>query len=337
MIDGITSRPFSAKTLPPMAHGNPEVVEGVIKSSRELYCRSKEVVEREINNWSGMSLGNDNDVSNGVEKFRAQCTLCKKETFVPFKPEPGRSVYCRECIAKLKSGELKPVKGSINQIKYDEAKFYKPLSDLGIEFESKTTPPSSSNKEERYPERVDMGGHLHDGPTKAKPKILATLKKVFNKPGQIPSKNNFTKNKILPTHPARGENLALKEILNKTLSENKVFQEEKKEPVIEEIKKNVPEPISLNTLKTPIAPVSVSLKDKAAKAEEMNKLKDLIKSKPEIKEKPIENVLVENIVEPPTQQKEPDIAQVPPVIPEPEVPKSDVREVPEDILRKILE
>src|SRR6185295_6435105 len=65
MIDGVTSRPFSAKTLPPMVKsGNMQIEEEVIKTSRELYCRPKEVVEREINNWSGMSLGDDTSSSS---------------------------------------------------------------------------------------------------------------------------------------------------------------------------------------------------------------------------------------------------------------------------------
>ena len=56
---------------------------------------------------------------------------------MPFKPEAGRAVYCKDCIAKIKSGEIKPIAGSIKQIKQDETKFYKPLADLGIEFKSK--------------------------------------------------------------------------------------------------------------------------------------------------------------------------------------------------------
>ena len=97
MIDGVTSRPFSAKTLPPMVKsGNREIEEEVIKSSRALYCRPREVVEREIYEWSGMSLGSDTDTGSGaLEKFPVICSLCKKETTVPFKPEPGRAVYCK--------------------------------------------------------------------------------------------------------------------------------------------------------------------------------------------------------------------------------------------------
>jgi len=139
MIDGVTSRPFSAKTLPPMVKsGDKKIEEEVIKSSRDLYCRSKEVVEREINNWSGMSLGNYPDTgSGGLEKFPVICSLCKKEATVPFKPESGRAVYCKECITKIKSGEVKVEKGREDQIKYDESKFFKPLADLGIEFKPK--------------------------------------------------------------------------------------------------------------------------------------------------------------------------------------------------------
>ncbi|MCE9585151.1 type IV secretion system DNA-binding domain-containing protein [Candidatus Nomurabacteria bacterium] len=136
MIDGVTSRPFSAKTLPPIIKNpDPKIEQSVIDSSRALYCLPKDVVEREINNWSGMSLG-DNENGN-MEKFPAVCSICKKETFVPFQPQPGRPVYCKDCIAKMKSGELKPLSGSMNQIKQDESKFYQPLVDLGIEFSDK--------------------------------------------------------------------------------------------------------------------------------------------------------------------------------------------------------
>ena len=138
MIDGITSRPFSAKTLPQMVKsGNLEIEQEVINSSRALYCRSREDVEREINNWSGMSLGDDITNAGDVEMFPAVCSICHKETKVPFKPQPDRPVYCKDCIAKMKTGELKPLRGSMNQIKEDEIKFFKPLADLGIEFEPK--------------------------------------------------------------------------------------------------------------------------------------------------------------------------------------------------------
>jgi len=344
MIDGITSRPFSAKTMPEIAESNPEIEKQVIESSRRLYCKSKEIVEREINNWSGMSLGNENE-NGGVEKFPAVCSICKKETTVPFKPEPGRPVYCKDCVAKLKSGELKPIKGSISQIKYDESKFFKPLSDLGIEFEQK-----NGNKEVgSFEEKRSVVSHSHDVPQKTTPGIFSAIKKVFNKNSSyqkpiqngvnsntMPIKNQFQRPK--PIRPANGENTALKDILNKTLSENKVFSPQdtsvKEEP--KPIERPTPPPISLSELKVPTSFNPSVLKDRSASQDTMNKLKDLVSEKtakePEkIKEelpKPILEIIPELV-----KESEPE------KIPEPvsTKPVSSIKEVPEDVLRKILE
>lgn len=35
-----------------------------------------------------------------VEKHKAICDECKQECEVPFKPTPGKKVYCRECFQK---------------------------------------------------------------------------------------------------------------------------------------------------------------------------------------------------------------------------------------------
>ena len=34
------------------------------------------------------------------EMFKAQCSDCKQECEVPFKPSEGRPVYCRDCYQK---------------------------------------------------------------------------------------------------------------------------------------------------------------------------------------------------------------------------------------------
>ena len=309
MIDGVTSRPFSAKTLPPMAK-NPDmkVEQEVIKMSRALYCRPKAVIEKEINDWSGMSLGND-EVGD-VEKFPAVCSICKKDTKVPFKPEPGRPVYCKDCISKLKTGELKPVKGTMNQIRHDETAFFKPLSDLGIEFENKGPSATGMVKEEneRYPER--NGTDL-----RPRPNVFSKIKKVF-----VPNKNNFNQQgqiigqkKVFNSQNSKpiqkpktvGENTALREILNKTLNENKVLEPKKEKQKMEEVKREAPPAISLSELKSP-KPASVSsLPDRSASAEDMDKLKNLIS-------------LGQSHVGGDKKEK-------------------NVKEIPEDVLRKILE
>ncbi len=32
--------------------------------------------------------------------YPCTCADCKKETEVPFQPDPGRPVYCRDCLPK---------------------------------------------------------------------------------------------------------------------------------------------------------------------------------------------------------------------------------------------
>src|SRR3989339_769169 len=280
MIDGVTSRPFSAKTLPPMVKGGDrKIEEEVIKSSRDLYCRPKAVVEREINDWSGMSLGDIESFSfAGMEKFNIVCSLCKKEKTVPFKPEPGRPAYCKECIAKIKSGEVKVEKKGKDQIAYDESKFYKPLADLGIEFEQKDR--GKVEEENRSPERgasdfAEVGKTvppIQKPPIPAsKPSVFGAIKKVFTKP--IHTSENKTK-----------ENLALKEVLNKSLPDRQVS------PEVKPVSTQISAPVSLDSLKNKEAsPIGLqpreikkpihSSGDRAATAEDMNKLKDLIAEK----------------------------------------------------------
>lgn len=315
MIDGVTSRPFSAKTLPQMVKsGDKKVEEEVIRSSRALYCRPKEVVEREINDWSGMSLGSDSDTGSGnIEKFPAVCSLCKKETTVPFKPDPGRAVYCKECVAKIKSGEVKVEKDSENQIKHDELTFYKPLADLGIEFEPKEK--DRHKEQDRHPERIAQ--HISKSiPQANKPPIsgnksgiFKTIKKVFDK---------------APIKKVEKNNSALREVLNKIKepSQNESKTIPIPTPTLTPIPNPIPEPVSLDILKTKIKE-SVPSKDRAASAEDMSKLKDLISTK-------ISTPNPSTSSAPSTPTPVPQKPKASPIGTQP-------REVPEDVLRKILE
>lgn len=134
MVDGVTSRPFSAKTLPPFKIPvNSTVAAEIIESSRNLYARPREVVEKEINDWSGMLVGLEQE-----GKFKAVCSSCGKETSVPFEPEAGRPVYCKECIAKIKSGEMQPLKGTRQRSL--EPQSFAALASLGIEFAEEAAP-----------------------------------------------------------------------------------------------------------------------------------------------------------------------------------------------------
>ena len=70
MIDGVSTRPFSAQTLFPIDVSKTEKdVEKVIASSREMYADSKENVEQAIMDWSGMK--NPETVQN-IKAFAQQ-------------------------------------------------------------------------------------------------------------------------------------------------------------------------------------------------------------------------------------------------------------------------
>jgi len=166
MVDGVTTRPFSAHTIPPLNVKVSETVEeDVIKMSQQMYAKSREYVESEINRWSGVmdnatglvggapaqrsfaSVGasasaNSSNASdrnrmgaNGP-RYEAVCSSCGKTTTLPFEPTPGRPVYCRECLKKIESGEMQPIrmprtpaKKAAPQRGYSDA-----LGNLGIEF-----------------------------------------------------------------------------------------------------------------------------------------------------------------------------------------------------------
>ena len=136
MIDGVTSRPFSAVTLPPTAVGEVTGVrEKIIKASRERYTRPRKEVEEKIAKWAGMT---EEGVSFG--KYKATCWACGKETEVSFKPDGIRPVYCASCLEKVRKGENVPLlhkpKDIITKKEKKEEENKEDLSKLGIEFPS---------------------------------------------------------------------------------------------------------------------------------------------------------------------------------------------------------
>jgi len=130
MVDGVTSRPFSAGTLPPLGIlVDSASAADIIEASRRKYARPREIVEREINEWSGVS-------DQATESRAVFCSLCGKETKVPFEPEEGRPVYCQDCLKKIKSGEARPVSlPQSNPQRSLQQKSRKALAALGIEFD----------------------------------------------------------------------------------------------------------------------------------------------------------------------------------------------------------
>lgn len=123
MIDGITSRPFSASTIPPVDERTGTAGE-VIIYTRATYAGARAEVEERIRHWSE-DPSSDYASADGVapvilpesapaflaprperknknlpppEKwFPATCDRCGSATTVPFPPDGSRRIYCKDC------------------------------------------------------------------------------------------------------------------------------------------------------------------------------------------------------------------------------------------------
>ncbi|MDO8574518.1 MAG: type IV secretion system DNA-binding domain-containing protein [bacterium] len=181
MVDGVTSRPFSAKTLPPFKSPTECLSEEeIIKTSRELYSRPVKEVEDAITKWSG-TMGDIHGEDSGRHptdsKFAANCSNCGNSTEVNFKPTEGRPIYCKDCLAKVKSGEIAPVKvGKIKPPRL-ENQSNEVLAGLGIEF---TREKSDRKTVERTPPPRMREMPLDTKPAEAM--SLRNLKPIDKKP-----------------------------------------------------------------------------------------------------------------------------------------------------------
>ncbi|HAQ03158.1 hypothetical protein A2467_00005 [Candidatus Nomurabacteria bacterium RIFOXYC2_FULL_36_8] len=381
MIDGITSRPFSASTLPPLkVDPTSGVKDAIITSSRNLYCRSRQEVEDEISKWSGML-----QVGDGEAKYKADCSNCGKVTMVPFEPQEGRPVYCKECMFKIKSGELKPESGFIasRSSRQEEKVSTAPLAALGIEFAvTDTNFRVSKNHEQtnpKIPNKIDRNISTNNH-------VNNNYKNNHNNSSQNGNKNHFSK----PERSHSGPSPLLKGLLQKIgLSNGKGETIPKVEAV--EVKKEVPASMSLSDLKKEapkearkefVAPVKeateekkASLKDLLAKTvnhnysheEKTSSVEAVVpQPKPEVKEEvfiPKAEEVKEEVPLPPVAvassatHREGEKEEEVPIVPLP--PKKDIeeakaeedtiidsrswqkrqvkKEVPEDVLRKVLE
>lgn len=148
MVDGVTSRPFSAATLPPLKfETNPGVKEQIMQSSRRLYARPRAEVEKRIARWSGIVDDSDAGGGSGQQSsgkmFDAICWNDGKKTTVPFQPDGKRPVYCLDCFKKIEDGTLIPLPERMPQAR--QAQFGASLGDIGIEFaQSRETPSRQS-------------------------------------------------------------------------------------------------------------------------------------------------------------------------------------------------
>lgn len=108
LIDGVTSQPFSAMTLPPIAQRTGST-EKVIRVSRERYATSREEISDKILKWSGMGDVSDEELLAAAEakkqsakgskkpRFEYKCSRCNKDIVLPVELDTSRAIYCEEC------------------------------------------------------------------------------------------------------------------------------------------------------------------------------------------------------------------------------------------------
>jgi len=132
MIDGASSQPFSATTLPPIAQRTGSEVK-VIKVSRERYTRPRASIEEKVIKWSGMGTSDEGTVLEVDEEagqslndklkaltesspkiaappppagkkekpmFEIPCSVCGKIQKLTFEPDWSRPWFCKDDLDK---------------------------------------------------------------------------------------------------------------------------------------------------------------------------------------------------------------------------------------------
>ncbi len=89
MIDGVTSHPFSATSLPPIETPTMSSKDQIIESSRKIYARSRAVIEEYIRDWHA-PIKKEEKRSNEERPFSSQKEIVKNhpKPFVPATPLP---------------------------------------------------------------------------------------------------------------------------------------------------------------------------------------------------------------------------------------------------------
>ena len=117
MIDGVSSRAFSATTLAPYPAPEQSFREQVIQYSREHYGSDRLTIEKGIEEWAGPIESPEGSEALGVESkktakrdmWTTACSVCGRDVQVPFEPDGLRPVYCDEHHRQIQAGVIDPL------------------------------------------------------------------------------------------------------------------------------------------------------------------------------------------------------------------------------------
>ncbi len=103
MINGSSSRPFSAQTLRPEPRPVQSFKNDIIDFSRKNYSNAKRTVEEDIANIAETSIDSKGQVQQKgpVEIFEDICQICGKKTRITFRPDGKRPVFCPACFKRI--------------------------------------------------------------------------------------------------------------------------------------------------------------------------------------------------------------------------------------------
>lgn len=105
MIDGLTSRPFSAETLFPREVPEIDYIDQIVDFSRKRYGRSKTEVDAYIAQSIIEKSESKESRKPKQDLYDAECSMCGKKIKIPFEPDNKREIFCKSCLKKReKSG-----------------------------------------------------------------------------------------------------------------------------------------------------------------------------------------------------------------------------------------
>ncbi|MDI6883378.1 MAG: type IV secretion system DNA-binding domain-containing protein [Patescibacteria group bacterium] len=210
MIDGITSRPFSAQTLPPVPKEKTKSQrEKIIKFSRERYSNPRVEVEERIARWSGVLEFPTTPPPSPSGLYDAKCSLCGKKTKVIFPPDKERPVYCKTCLKKVERGEVevpsRPSRVQPQKAGRERQETAPELADLGIEFSSSSVEktklfPQETEVKKKTPSQISLEEAIKKTPESFRKKkevdtkgLRETLREIFKKPKEEKKEENSDK------------------------------------------------------------------------------------------------------------------------------------------------
>ncbi len=171
MIDGITGRPFSAETFPPIERDRKSHKQKIIRISRERYTTSRKVISDKIKKWSGLVGEGKEEKESQFEMYDASCSRCGKKTKVPFKPDGVRPVYCQKCLSEVEKEGKEEKKEEKKEKKKKVKKKVK----------KKEQPKKEKTKKELSLKDIEKKGPAKKTEHEKKPVDVKELKKVLDK------------------------------------------------------------------------------------------------------------------------------------------------------------